>query len=55
MLEMILNSFLLIFQDMKVKFDFVMCRIRKRLTSLLFLKLEFQILLFFQVFLIKTS
>ena len=52
---MILNSVPLIFQDMKAKVNFVICCIKKRLTSLLFLKLEFQIFLFFKDFLIKTS
>ena len=40
MFKMILNSFPLIFQDMKAKVDFVIHCIRKRLTSLLFLKIR---------------
>ena len=44
---MILNSFPLTFQDMKANFDFVIHCIKERLTSLLILKLEFQILLVF--------
>ena len=47
MLKIILNSFPLTFQDMKVNFNFVIHCIKERLTSLLILKLEFQILLFF--------
>ena len=40
MSKMILNSFPLIFQDMKAKVDFVIHCIRKRLTSVLFFKIS---------------